>query len=52
MSVYDPKYWTVKMIAAAQTTMTGIGKGISRFTAAPMPPKSAAASMMLPVNQS
>jgi len=36
------------MIAAIGTTMSGIGSGRYRFTAAAIPPRSAAASMVLP----
>jgi len=32
-----------KIIAAVPTTMIGMGMGISRLSAAPMPPRSAAA---------
>jgi hypothetical protein len=50
--MYEPKYWMVKMIAAAPSTISGTGTGISRLSAAPIPPRSAAASMMLPVKAS
>jgi hypothetical protein len=40
------------MRTAVPTTISGMGRGIRRFKAAPMPPRLAAASMMLPTNAS